>query len=418
MNINGFSSCNKNAETVCNDAVKTSPYYYKAFTLIELLVVIAIIGILSTFAIVALGNARAKGRDSKRLNDMRSMVNALELYYANHNSYPPSLTPGQLLENGGIVYMNKVPENPTPRTDGGCADQEYRYYNHGSDFIIATCLGSSQGQFAAGSFLSSSQSVGIVSPFMNVSDVRLVLSLRKVVPAYQGPALRIRRSSDSAEQDINFVNGKLDEESLLAFVGSGSGYIRTWYDQSGGNRNAQQSSTTQQPLLVVNGQVNKQAGYPFIDFDGVNDVMSISSIALPSNPLYSLTSVNRYSGTNNTFFSAGSVFSYSTIFQSASGWHQSPFVNNNNRYIYTIHRYEQTTFFSGFSFWRNGSQISPSTSGTNSTPGAIDTIFLGGINATPVYPTNVKYEELILTGTVSSDQSLWLHQAVRMYYGL
>jgi hypothetical protein len=37
--------------------------------------------------------------------------------------------------------------------------------------------------------------------------------------AYTGAAIRVRRSSDNAEQDINFVSGDLDTQSLLDFVG-------------------------------------------------------------------------------------------------------------------------------------------------------------------------------------------------------
>ena len=62
----------------------------KGFTLIELLVVIAIIGLLSTLAVVALGSARQKARDSKRLSDLKQVQTALELYFTDHNSYPTS----------------------------------------------------------------------------------------------------------------------------------------------------------------------------------------------------------------------------------------------------------------------------------------------------------------------------------------
>lgn len=62
--------------------------YKKGFTLIELLVVIAIIGILSTLAVVSLGNARTRARDSKRLADVRTVQSALEIYYTDQQSYP------------------------------------------------------------------------------------------------------------------------------------------------------------------------------------------------------------------------------------------------------------------------------------------------------------------------------------------
>ena len=47
----------------------------KGFTLIELLVVIAIIGILSSVILASLNSARKKGRDSRRLQDLRQITN-------------------------------------------------------------------------------------------------------------------------------------------------------------------------------------------------------------------------------------------------------------------------------------------------------------------------------------------------------
>lgn len=106
----------------------------KGFTLIELLVVIAIIGILSTLAVVALNNARQKSRDAKRVSDVKQVQTALELYFADVNSYPTGtiatvaqngvigVTPRLILSstNGfnttaaGTTYMGLVPSNPSP----------------------------------------------------------------------------------------------------------------------------------------------------------------------------------------------------------------------------------------------------------------------------------------------------------------
>jgi len=71
----------------------------KGFTLIELLVVISIIGLLSTLGMVALGSARERSRDAKRVADIFEVRNALEMYYVENSSYPETsdwLTLGSL----------------------------------------------------------------------------------------------------------------------------------------------------------------------------------------------------------------------------------------------------------------------------------------------------------------------------------
>lgn len=58
------------------------------FTLIELLIVVAIIGLLASIVLVGLGGIRARGRDARRIADLRETQNALELYYTKGNLYP------------------------------------------------------------------------------------------------------------------------------------------------------------------------------------------------------------------------------------------------------------------------------------------------------------------------------------------
>ncbi|MCX6792674.1 MAG: prepilin-type N-terminal cleavage/methylation domain-containing protein [Candidatus Falkowbacteria bacterium] len=136
----------------------------KGFTLIELLVVIAIIGVLSTMAIIALGNARAKARDSKRVADIKQISTALELYYADNNSYPTIITPGNSIvsPDGTKTYMATIPNNPTPRNDSGCGDNNYTYAStpDNTNYSLNFCLGNNVSSTPAGINSSSSTGVG------------------------------------------------------------------------------------------------------------------------------------------------------------------------------------------------------------------------------------------------------------------
>lgn len=61
----------------------------KGFTLLELLVVIGIIGILVSLMTVSYSSAQRSARDSRRKQDLTSIQNAMEQYYAqNGYKYP------------------------------------------------------------------------------------------------------------------------------------------------------------------------------------------------------------------------------------------------------------------------------------------------------------------------------------------
>jgi len=126
--------------------------YHPAFTLIELLVVIVIIGVLATLATVAVSSARTKARDAKRISDMKQISTALEMYYADYTAYPNIITPGQPLisDDGTKTYMAKVPNNPTPRAEGACADLDYQYSAGNDNYSLIGCLSKAVGDVPAG----------------------------------------------------------------------------------------------------------------------------------------------------------------------------------------------------------------------------------------------------------------------------
>lgn len=79
----------------------------RGFTLIELLVVIAIIGILSSIVLASLNSARQKGRDARRISDIKQLQLANELFYDANGQYA-STTAG--LVQGG--YIAAIPVDP------------------------------------------------------------------------------------------------------------------------------------------------------------------------------------------------------------------------------------------------------------------------------------------------------------------
>lgn len=82
------------------------------FTLIELLVVIAIIGILASVVLASLNTARQKGRDARRIADMKQVQIALELYFDENRAYVAGAT-WALLEAGlEPTFMSNVPVDP------------------------------------------------------------------------------------------------------------------------------------------------------------------------------------------------------------------------------------------------------------------------------------------------------------------
>ncbi|MFA7314798.1 MAG: type II secretion system protein [Candidatus Magasanikbacteria bacterium] len=131
----------------------------KGFTLIELLVVIAIIGVLSTLAVVALGSARQKANDAKRLSDIKQIQTALELYYTDNNAYPTTTaspidlgdTNYACLNTSGFTtagcsspYMGLVPKGPD-------TNENYDYVStDGTGYTIHGVLTAGAGGFAIG----------------------------------------------------------------------------------------------------------------------------------------------------------------------------------------------------------------------------------------------------------------------------
>jgi hypothetical protein len=109
-----------------------------------------------------------------------------------------------------------------------------------------------------------------------------------------GSAIRVRRSSDNAEQNIGFDgSGNLDTTALTSFCGAGNGFVTTWYDQSGGGNNLTQTTAAAQPQIVSSGSViTTLGGKPCCQFDGTKYIYKNWTFTLPQP--YTNISVNRF----------------------------------------------------------------------------------------------------------------------------
>lgn len=186
---------------------------------------------------------------------------------------------------------------------------------------MSTCIGISIGipfSRVLGGF------TGLLDQYPNAAAA---YSLRKLRNAYAGSAIRVRRSSDNAEQDIGFVSNVLDTASLLTFCGAGNGFIVTWYDQTTTGANLTETTGILQPQIVDSGVVINENTKPAIRSLGIglnNNLFATLTVPQPltivavlrtpldrdqvpiSGNLAVLRNYRRFATSNNFLIDAGS----------------------------------------------------------------------------------------------------------------
>ena len=107
----------------------------RGFTLVEMLIAVSIIAIMASVVIVSVGKSRARGRDARRISDLKQIQQALVFYYDSGNTtagvkgFPSTggawyssesgdSVPNGLANNGEWVpglapnYIDALPKNP------------------------------------------------------------------------------------------------------------------------------------------------------------------------------------------------------------------------------------------------------------------------------------------------------------------
>lgn len=104
---------------------------------------------------------------------------------------------------------------------------------------------------------------GIASPLIDsFPGAAAAYSLRSLT-AGNVPVVRVRRSSDSTEQD--FTAAQVTDGTLTTFCGAGNGILRTWYDQSGNGRHSSFNVALPSWLIVSSGALVLSGGLPAIN---------------------------------------------------------------------------------------------------------------------------------------------------------
>lgn len=126
-----------------------------------------------------------------------------------------------------------------------------------------------------------------VGPLDLVSGASRAFSVRRTRTSYDGPLMRIRRSSDDAEADfypdldgilsLNSLNGS--SVDLSTWISTDNGFVTIWYDQSLFGADASNSTTTEQPQVVSSGSLVTEGGVVAIDFDGSNDYLLMTAVS-------------------------------------------------------------------------------------------------------------------------------------------
>ncbi|WP_369049405.1 arabinofuranosidase catalytic domain-containing protein [Tenacibaculum sp. UWU-22] len=104
------------------------------------------------------------------------------------------------------------------------------------------------------------------------NTISFAYSMRRLYSNYTGPIIKLRRKSDNITKVFYAIDTDLVDINAITTWAAGSNlYVDTWYDQSGLNRNAIQTTITKQPQFYIDSVL------PYFQGDGVDDFLVVSN---------------------------------------------------------------------------------------------------------------------------------------------
>jgi hypothetical protein len=247
-------------------------------------------------------------------------------------------------------------------------------------------------------------------------------SLRLLDSAYEGSAIRVRRASDNAEQDIGFDgNGDLDTSALATFCAGTDGFVKTWYDQSGNGNDAEQTTTGSQPKIYDSSTgVIQENGKPAVTYtSGTAVKLQSANFASALSQPTTWFAVGASNNTGGEFmFSGGNVSTDSQAF----GTRTTTFQINAGTQINTTtsmdaNQHVWSIVFNGATSnaWQDGSQVV-----TNQDAGSngITRMTIFNLAWASTLPWEKTIQEIILYGSNETSNQAAIETNINDYYSI
>ena len=240
---------------------------------------------------------------------------------------------------------------------------------------------------------------------------------RRLNGNYSGACMTIRRASDGTTQAIGFVGEEIDESAITTFCTGTTCTVQTWHDQSqtggtGSGNDATQTTPANQPTIYTGGALVKEGGRVAVEFDGTNDVFSISTITAATNFGVYFVSKSLTTSGNRKFFIDESQNSFNLFLNNTEfNWYDGATVHvlktaDTEQNLYAINKGTSTS-----EAYINGVNLSISTIADAD----LTTLSFGGRTGIAQY-SNARTQEFILYTSDKSTDRTSIEGNISAYY--